>query len=157
MSRVLKKTAKKHLTEDAIEDYLGGYTPKRVKKHLRRCNLCCGRMLHMRAVNIQIAQRERSKALRSVRKHQRRDLTTDDRLHAVRPRLLSGAEWDKVKEAWFTPSACAALLIGLCFAVNRQSPEDRETAFLLLLLSATFIAIVAVAWYLEELERTAEY
>lgn len=149
MSRVLRKPKQKHLPEGDIDDYLGGYSPKRVKKHLRRCNLCCGRMLQMRSVKNIMERRERGNVIRAVRTHRRNALPAD-MVAAKRPRILSAPEWDQVKETWFTPTCSALLLIGLCIVLSRPDPDDKVIAIQWLTFTAVIVLGVAIIKTLDD-------
>lgn len=99
MGKLLKPKNRRHLSElDAINASEGGIS-RRIEKHLDRCGPCRNRVQHLH----EAAERQRAYEREQAAKRSIRSITTrrpyrlpSDVIDVNRPRLLSGAEWDRL-------------------------------------------------------------
>lgn len=99
MGKLLKPKNRRHLSElDAINAAEGGIS-RRIEKHLDRCGPCRNRVQHLH----EAAERQREYEREQAAKRSIRSVTTrrahrlpSDVINVNRPRLLSGAEWDRL-------------------------------------------------------------
>jgi len=157
MGKLLKPKNRRHLSElDAYNAAEGG-TSRRIEKHLDRCGPCRNRVEHLRAA----AERQRAYEREQAAKRSIRSVTTrrahrlpSDVIDVNRPRLLSGAEWDRMKalagrviDESVVGYAIIFSIIPLCYLCSQFPAFGYVLGALSIVVGLVFIAAVCYMLY----------